>query len=83
MAVLVDHPRWDRAGTRYAHLVSDRSRRELHEFVAELEYPLRFHADHYDVPATWWPKVVAAGATVVTTRELVRRLRAAGLRRSR
>jgi hypothetical protein len=87
MAVLVDHPRWDRGGTRYAHLASDRSHRELHEFVAGLELGpaprLPFHEDHYDVPAAWWPDVVAAGATVVTTRELVRRLRAAGLRRSR
>jgi hypothetical protein len=86
VAILVDSPRWPHAvdGRRFAHLVSDTSWAELDTFVAALplERPLRFHADHYDVPAPSWPIVVRHGATVVTTRELVRRLRAAGLRRS-
>jgi hypothetical protein len=87
VAILIDSPRWTRAddGMRFAHLVSDRSHDELHEFVATLDLPrpLRFHRDHYDVPEPWWDEVVARGAVLVTSRELVRRLRSAGLRRSR
>jgi hypothetical protein len=81
--ILVDSPRWERAdGMRFAHVVSDASSDELHAFAARLRTlrPLRFHRDHYDVPETWWQYVVDAGAQVVTTRELVTRLRAAGLR---
>jgi hypothetical protein len=84
MAILVDDARWPgRSGVRFAHLVSDTSFAELHEFVARLslERPLRFHGDHYDVPAPLCADVTAAGATVVSTREIVVRLRAAGLRR--
>jgi hypothetical protein len=84
MAILIDAPRWarDRDGQRFAHLASDTSRAELDAFVADLGLPrpLRFHHDHYDVPAAWWDAVVEQGATAVTTRELVRRLRRAGLR---
>jgi hypothetical protein len=87
VAILIDAPRWAHPldGRRFAHLVSDTSWAELQSFVATLplERPLRFHADHYDVPASSWPAVVRQGATVVTTRELVCRLRASGLRRSR
>jgi hypothetical protein len=84
VTILVDEPRWPgRSGVRFAHLVSDSSFTELHEFVAALprERPLRFHRDHYDVPAPLWDDVLAAGATVVSTRKIVDRLRAAGLRR--
>ncbi len=86
MTILVDRPVWAHAGGhRFAHLVSDASRAELEAFVARLVLtrPLRFHGDHYDVPAGAWESVVAAGAVVVPTRDLVRRLRAAGLRRRR
>ena len=84
MAILIDAPRWARApdGQRFAHLASDASHAELDAFVARLDLPrpLRFHNDHYDVPAAWWAAVVEQGAYAVTTRELVRRLRARGLR---
>jgi hypothetical protein len=87
VAILIDAPRWPRAGdgVRFAHLASDGSHAELHAFVEELRLPraLRFHRDHYDVPEQWWDDVVARGAIPVTSRELVRRLRSAGLRRSR
>ena len=65
--------------------LADTSHAELHAFVAALplERRLRYHDDHYDVPAAWFDVVVEQGARVVTTRELVRRIRAAGLRRSR
>ena len=82
--ILIDEPRWPAHGTTFAHLVSDTSHAELHAFVRALDgslpRPLRFHHDHYDVPARSWPTVVEQGAQVVTTREIVRRLRAAGLR---
>jgi hypothetical protein len=82
--ILVDRPRWPAHGTRFAHLVSDASLDELHTFAqrvsASLPRPLRFHHDHYDVAEEWWQSVVDAGADVVSTHEVVRRLRAAGLR---
>lgn len=82
MTILVDRPRWPAHGTRFAHLVSDVSLEELHAFEEALALPrrLRFHNDHYDVPERAWDVAVAAGASVVTTHELVRRIRAAGLR---
>lgn len=82
--ILVDRPRWPAHGTRFAHLVSDTSFAELHAFEAALSPSLprrlRFHNDHYDVPERLWQLAVDAGAEVVTTHELVRRIRAAGLR---
>jgi hypothetical protein len=64
--------------------VSDASFDELHVFAegvsGSLPRPLRFHHDHYDVAEQWWQVVVDAGAEVVSTHELVRRLRAAGMR---
>jgi Protein of unknown function (DUF4031) len=82
LTVLVDRPRWPAHGTRFAHLVSDASLEELHAFEAALALPrrLRFHHDHYDVPERSWQVAVDAGAVVVSTHELVRRIRAAGLR---
>ena len=82
MTILVDRARWPKHGLRFAHLVSDTSLEELHAFAARLpvERPLRFHRDHYDVPEHIWSTVVEEGAQVVTAREIVRRLRAAGLR---
>ena len=80
--ILVDRPRWPAHGTRFAHLVSDTSFAELHAFADALDLPrrLRFHNDHYDVPERSWSIVVDNGAEVVSTHELVRRIRAAGLR---
>ncbi len=81
MAVLVDEPRWWWRGRKWCHLVSDSSLDELHEFAAGLGIPRRgFQGDHYDVPEELRQEVVAAGAVEVESRELVRRLRAAGLR---
>lgn len=81
MAILVDHPRWPWRGRRWAHLVSDSSYDELHRFAADLG--LRrgwFQGDHYDIPAEVRERALAAGAEAVTSRELIERLRAAGLR---
>jgi hypothetical protein len=81
MALLVDEARWWWRGRRWCHLVSDESLDELHAFAAGLGIPRRaFQGDHYDVPEDRRAEVVAAGAIVVPSRELVRRLRHAGLR---
>lgn len=81
MAVLVDTPRWPAHGTLWAHLVSDTDLAELHAFAARCGLPRRsFDLDHYDVPAERHAEVVAAGAEPVDGHELIRRLRASGLR---
>ena len=83
MAVLVDKPLWWWRGRRWCHLVSDESLNELHAFAAAAGIPRRgFQGDHYDVPEDHRDRVVAAGAHEVDSRELLRRLRAAGLRLS-
>ncbi len=62
-------------------MVSDVSLEELHAFAALLEIPERgFHRDHYDLPETYREQAVVLGATEVTNRELLDRMRAAGLR---
>ncbi len=82
MAILVDDAIWDHRGRRFCHLVSDESFEELHGFAAELGLPPRaFHKDHYDLPDVWRDRALDAGAVAVPARELVRRLRRAGLRR--
>ena len=71
MAVLIDEPRWRHRDLLWAHLVSDESLAELHEFAEAAGIPRRgFHGDHYDVPEEYYEHMVALGA------------RAAGLRLS-
>jgi hypothetical protein len=82
VSILVDPPKWWFRERRWGHLVSDTSYAELHDFAAGLGVPRRgFDADHYDIPEDLVPVAVAAGAELVTSRELVVRLTAAGLRR--
>lgn len=84
MAILVDQAIWAWRGREWAHLVSDTSYDELHAFAARLGIPTEaFQGDHYDVPTDVRQRAIALGADAVDARELVRRLRAAGLRRSR
>jgi hypothetical protein len=79
--ILVDPPLWPRHGRLWSHLVSDSSLEELHAFARRTGVPERaFDLDHYDVPDERHDELVAAGAVPVDTRELVRRLRASGLR---
>lgn len=83
MAVLIDEPRWWWRGRRWCHLVSDESLEELHAFAASVGIPERaFQGDHYDIPEERRAILVEAGATEVSSRELLRRLRSAGLRLS-
>jgi hypothetical protein len=84
MSVLVDDAIWPFRDRRWAHLVSDESFDELHAFAERLGLPPRaFHRDHYDVPAELREDAIALGAQPVSSREVVRRLQAAGLRRRR
>lgn len=82
MAILVDEPIWPFRGRLWCHLVSDTSYDELHELAQRLGIPRHgFQGDHYDVPAELRDEAVALGATPVTGRELITRLKASGLRR--
>jgi hypothetical protein len=82
MAVLVDPAIWPRRGRRFAHLVSDHSYDELHAFARSLGLERGwFEGDHYDVPTEVREQAIAQGAVPVSAGELVRRVRAAGLRR--
>lgn len=86
MAILIDPAIWPgrgrAAGREWCHLVSDTSFEELHAFAARCGIPERaFERDHYDVPDERRAELIAAGATEVSGRELVRRITAAGLRR--
>ncbi|MDQ7991708.1 MAG: DUF4031 domain-containing protein [Propionicimonas sp.] len=81
MAILIDAPRWPAHGTRFAHLVSDTSLNELHAFAEAAGLPTgAFDHDHYDVPERRHADLVARGAVEVPEQELLRRLRASGLR---
>jgi hypothetical protein len=66
----------------WSHLVSDLSYDELHAFADRLGVPRRaFERDHYDIPARRYADAVRAGAVEVSSREVVRLLHGAGLRR--
>lgn len=61
--------------------MSDESYDELHTFAAANGIPRRgFQGDHYDIPEEFRAELIAAGAVVVESRVLLRRLKAAGLR---
>src|SRR5690349_17381780 len=80
--ILVDPAVWMWRGRRWAHLVSDRDYVELHDFAAGLGLArVAFQGDHYDVDEAGRVAALAAGAQPVDARELLRRLRGAGLRR--
>ena len=81
MTLLIDPPNAAGHGRLWSHLASDTSYDELHAFARTIGIPERgFDRDHYDVPSEWYDKVVEAGATPVSSRELVTRLVKAGLR---
>ncbi len=79
--ILIDPPVWPGWGRVWSHLVSDTSLEELHAFARSRGIPARgFDRDHYDVPSDMYDELIAAGATPVPSRELVRRLIDSGLR---
>ena len=81
MAILVDEAIWPWRGRRWAHLVSDAGYEELHAFAAGLGLRrMAFQGDHYDVPAEVRDRALDLGAEAVGGRELLGRLKAAGLR---
>lgn len=81
MAILIDPPAWPAHGTLWSHLVSDADYDELHAFAVRLRIPRRgFDLDHYDVPAARYAEAVALGALPVGAKDIVHRLRDAGLR---
>jgi hypothetical protein len=80
--ILVDEPLWPARGRLWSHLVSDLSYEELHVFAEMLGAPRRaFDRDHYDIPSQRFAPALWLGATLLPSRELAFRLRAAGLRR--
>ena len=82
MVILVDPPNVAARGRMWSHVASDSSFVELHAFARAAGIPERgFDRDHYDIPAELYEAVVRAGAEPVTSRELVARVTAAGLRR--
>ena len=63
MTVLIDPPQWPAHGTLWAHLVSDESLDELHDFAEAAGIPQRaFDHDHYDVPEEKYALLVQRGA---------------------
>ena len=82
MTIYIDPPAWPGHGRLWSHLVSDVSYDELHAFAARLGVPERaFERDHYDLPASRYADAVRLGAVEARSRDLVRLLTAAGLRR--
>ncbi|MCW2804930.1 MAG: hypothetical protein QOF52_1902 [Propionibacteriaceae bacterium] len=82
MTVYIDSPDWPGHGRLWAHMVSDTSYDELHDFAAALGIPPRaFERDHYDVIADRHSQALDAGAVLVTSREIVALLHRSGLRR--
>jgi len=84
MAILVDGAHWPWRGRLWAHLISDTSIEELHDFAERLGIPERaFQGDHYDITDELRDCAIAEGARPVDSRTIVTALRAAGLRTSR
>lgn len=82
MTILIDYPSVPWRGRLWSHLVSDESYDELHDFAERLGVPERgFDRDHYDIPEEYYDAAVSAGAEPVSSRVLVSRLIASGLRR--
>lgn len=81
MTILVDEARWPWRGTKWCHLVSDDNLAELHEFAGALgARRVGFQGDHYDIDIDTRKIAIANGATPCESRELIRRMRDAGLR---
>ncbi len=79
--IFIDPPYWPAHGTVFSHLISDTSVSELHAFATANGVSKRaFDLDHYDVPQRLYERLLAAGATPISGKELARTLVASGLR---
>ena len=80
--ILVDSALWTWRDQKWAHLVSDSSFSELHEFASRLgKRRISFQGDHYDVNESERHKALDLGATAVGCRDLLKSIRSNGLRR--
>jgi len=81
MTILVDAAIWPWRGRRWAHLISDVSYDELHEFAVSIGVRrVGFQGDHYDIESDTRLIALEQGAVDTDSRQIVRRLRASGLR---
>lgn len=81
MAILIDSALWPWRDWMWCHMISDTSIEELKTFAADLGVPEKgFQGDHVDLPDHMREVAIANGARVVSSRELVEALYAAGIR---
>lgn len=81
MAILVDQARWPWRGNYWCHLVTDSHLGELHDFAEQLGCRrVGFQGDHYDIDVETRQLAIELGAVELDSRDLVRRMKAAGLR---
>ena len=81
MTILVDSAIWPWKGENWAHLVSDETYIELHNFAEKIGLRrMSFQGDHYDINAKIRDIAIQNGAKPVDGRELITKLKAAGLR---
>lgn len=79
--ILLDNPRWPAHGTLFGHLVTTTDLWDLHEFAQGIGLSVwAFDHDHYDLPQHKVPAALEHGAQLVPEKELVSRIRDAGLR---
>jgi len=65
----------------WCHLVSDHNLDELHDFARQLGCRrIGFQGDHYDIDVETRQQAIDLGAEACDSRELVRRMKAVGLR---
>ena len=82
VALLVDPAIWPWRGILFCHLVSDTSLDELHSFARWIGVPERaYGGDHYDISERMRVIAIAEGALEVSSKDIVRALYDAGLRR--
>ncbi len=84
VGLMVDPAMWPWRGMLFCHLISDTSLDELHAFARWIGAPERaFGGDHYDISSRLRLIAIEEGAVEVTSRDVVRALYTAGLRRPR
>ena len=82
LMILVDNAIWKWRDKSWAHMVSDASTQELHDFATSIgKLRVMFQGDHYDVDEAHRTLAIEHGALAVDGRDIVKALRAAGLRK--